>query len=124
METRILNSLSLYPKATSPFLLRAKMACRFSVENQFYWRQGIGEIVSRNSDGGEQQSPESRRPGTSFPVFPFFFSLCSSLLAFYDPNAWSRLAKISHFKLNFKLFTLTWLNTVVKGHYLPGLSIN
>ena len=72
METRILNSLSLYPQATSPFLLLAKMACRFSVENQFYWRQGIGEIVSRNSDGGEQQSPESRRPGTSFPVFPFF----------------------------------------------------
>ena len=58
------------------------------------------------------------------PISFFFFSLCSSLLAFYDPNAWSRLAKISHFKLNFKLFTLTWLNTVVKGHYLPGLSNN
>ena len=58
------------------------------------------------------------------PISFFFFSLCSSLLAFCDPNAWSRLAKISHFKLNFKLFTLTWLNTVVKGHYLPGLSIN
>ena len=105
------------------------MACRFSVENQFYWHQGIGVIVSRNSDGGEQQSPESKelvaggreRP---FPYFFFFFSLCSSLLAFYDANAWSRRAKISHFKLNFKLFTLTWLNTVVKGHYLPGLSIN
>ena len=60
------------------------MACRFSVENQFYWHQGIGVIVSRNSDGGEQQSPESKElvaGGREHP-FPYFFFFSHSALHF------------------------------------------